>query len=117
MAMDNATERVNTALAALRTELSEMRSQDVQLMKQLMNINSSIQQLTKKQKHSKRSKSTRSQRTNFKEMIRATTLNKISEDVASSSSESDYESDSSSDEEIFRANVKLWKYSKAGDSE
>lgn len=33
-------------------------------------------------------------------------------DVASSSSESDYESDSSSDEEIFRANVKLWKYSK-----
>lgn len=79
MAMDNATERVNTALAALRTELSEIRSQDVQLMKQLMNINSSIQQLTKKQKHSKRSKSTRSQRTNFKEMIRATTLNKISE--------------------------------------
>lgn len=78
--MDNATERVNTALAALRTELSDMRNQDVQLMKQLMNINSSIQQLTKKQKHSKRSKSsTRSQRTNFKEMIRATTLNKISE--------------------------------------
>jgi predicted nucleic acid-binding Zn-ribbon protein len=80
MAMDNATERVNTALAALRTELSEMRNQDVQLMKQLMNINSSIQQLTKTQKHSKRSKSsTRNQRTNFKEMIRSTTLNTISE--------------------------------------
>ncbi|XP_063402035.1 uncharacterized protein LOC134686298 [Mytilus trossulus] len=113
--MANATERVNTALAALRTELSDMRNQDVQLMKQLMNINNSIQQLTKKQKSSKRSKGSKSQKTNFKEMIRTSTLSKIDEDSTSSSSESDYESDTSSDEEIFRTNVKLWKYSQSSE--
>lgn len=77
--MANATERVNTALAALRTELSDMRNQDVQLMKQLMNINNSIQQLTKKQKSTKRSKGSKSQKTNFREMIRTSTLSKIDE--------------------------------------
>ena len=77
MANDYATERMNSAFAVLRTELNEMRSQDVQLMKQLLNINNSIQQLTKKQKCSKRRD--RSQRSSFKEMIRASTLSKINE--------------------------------------
>jgi hypothetical protein len=44
MANDYATERMNSAFAVLRTELNEMRSQDIQLMKQLLNINNSIQQ-------------------------------------------------------------------------
>ena len=79
MAYENATERVNSALTLLRTELNEMRNQDVQLMRQLMNMNNSIQQLTKHQKQKKRSRSSKTQRTNFKEMIRATTLNKINE--------------------------------------
>jgi septal ring factor EnvC (AmiA/AmiB activator) len=77
MANDYATERMNSAFAVLRTELNEMRSQDVQLMKQLLNINNSIQQLTKKQKCSKRRD--RSQRSSFKEMTRASTLSKINE--------------------------------------
>ena len=77
MANDYATERMNSAFAVLRTELNEMRSQDVQLMKQLLNINNSIQQLTKKQKCSKRRN--RSQRSSFKEMTRASTLSKINE--------------------------------------
>ena len=54
MANDNATQRVNSALAVLRNELDEMRNQDVQLMKQLLNINSSIQQLSKRNTHSRR---------------------------------------------------------------
>lgn len=77
MANDYATERMNSAFAVLRTELNEMRSQDVQLMKQLLNINNSIEQLTKKQKNSK--PRSRSQRPSFKEMIRASTLSKINE--------------------------------------
>jgi len=54
MANDNATERVNSALAVLRSELSEIRDQDVQLMKQLLNINDSIKELSKKQTNPKR---------------------------------------------------------------
>lgn len=54
MANDNATERVNSALAVLRSELGEMRDQDVQLMKQLLNINDSIKELSKKQANPKR---------------------------------------------------------------
>lgn len=77
MANDYATERMNSAFAVLRTELNEMKSQDVQLMKQLLNINNSIQQLTKKQKSSKRRN--RSQIPSFKEIIRASTLSKINE--------------------------------------
>jgi len=77
MANDYATERMNSAFAVLRTELNEMRSQDAQLMKQLLSINNSIQQLTNKQKCSQRRN--RSQRSSFKEMIRASTLSKINE--------------------------------------
>lgn len=54
MANDNATERVNSALAVLRSELSEIRDQDVQLMKQLLNINDSIKELSQKQANPKR---------------------------------------------------------------
>ena len=80
MAHDNATDRVNSALATLRNELSEMRNQDVQLMKQLLNINNSIQQLSKRQKHSKRVKIiNRGKRPLLSEMFTVPTLTKIDE--------------------------------------
>lgn len=72
-----ATDRVSSALAVLRTELNEVRSQDVQLMKQLLNLNSSIQQLTKKQKKSK--SSSRNRKTTLKELMRSSTMSKINE--------------------------------------
>lgn len=72
-----ATDRVSSALAVLRTELNEVRSQDVQLMKQLLNLNSSIQQLTKKQKKSK--SSNRNRKATLKELMRSSTMSKINE--------------------------------------
>ncbi|XP_071133638.1 uncharacterized protein [Mytilus edulis] len=107
-----ATDRVSSALAVLRTELNEVRSQDVQLMKQLLNLNSSIQQLTKKQKKSK--SSSRNRKATLKELMRSSTMSKINED--SVTSESDDDSCSSSDEDVFKTNVKLWKYAKSVDS-
>lgn len=43
-----ATERVDKALATLKSELMELRSQDVDLMKQLITINDTIRELTPK---------------------------------------------------------------------
>ncbi|CAG2222063.1 unnamed protein product [Mytilus edulis] len=46
--MENtAEERINIALETLKKELVEMRSLDVELMKQLLSINDTIQKLTK----------------------------------------------------------------------
>lgn len=72
--MTSETDRMNNALATLRSGLTEIRQQDVQLMRQLMNISSSIQQLTKEQKYTKRSK-----KTSIKDIIRISTLGKIDE--------------------------------------
>ncbi|XP_033740477.1 uncharacterized protein LOC117327536 [Pecten maximus] len=48
------TDRITSALATLRSEMLDLRQQDVQLMKQLMNINNNIQTLTKRHKNSEK---------------------------------------------------------------
>ncbi|XP_076077881.1 uncharacterized protein LOC143048213 [Mytilus galloprovincialis] len=118
MANDNATERVTSALAVLRNELSEMRNQDVQLMKQLLNINNSIQQLSKKNKSTKRVRvSHRGRRPLLSDAFKTAELTKIDEDVSSSSSDSEGDNDECADKGLFRTNVKLWKYSQSSDSD
>ncbi|XP_021349189.1 uncharacterized protein LOC110447666 [Mizuhopecten yessoensis] len=43
-----ATDRINSALATLKSDMIDLRQQDVQLLKQLMCINENIQKLTKR---------------------------------------------------------------------
>ncbi|XP_060069616.1 uncharacterized protein LOC132549683 [Ylistrum balloti] len=43
----NSADRINCALATLRSDMIDLRQQDVKLMKQLMCINDNIQTLTK----------------------------------------------------------------------
>lgn len=48
MIQSSVDERITLALSTLRNELLDLRSQDVKLMKQLLNINDTIQTLTKR---------------------------------------------------------------------
>ncbi|OWF52474.1 uncharacterized protein LOC110447667 [Mizuhopecten yessoensis] len=45
-----ATDRINNALATLRSDMLDIRQQDVQLMQQLMCINDNIKTLTKRKR-------------------------------------------------------------------
>ncbi|XP_069108265.1 uncharacterized protein [Argopecten irradians] len=51
METGNACDRINTALATLRSEMLDLRQQDVQLMNQLMSINNNIKTLAKQRSH------------------------------------------------------------------
>ncbi|OWF52478.1 uncharacterized protein LOC110447675 [Mizuhopecten yessoensis] len=53
-ASGSATDRINGALATLRSEMADLRQQDVMLMKQLININDTIQSLAKRRPSSHR---------------------------------------------------------------
>ncbi|XP_033740480.1 uncharacterized protein LOC117327539 [Pecten maximus] len=53
-ASNTATDRINTALATLRSEMADLRQQDVMLMKQLIHINDTIQSLSKRRPSSHR---------------------------------------------------------------
>lgn len=46
-----ATDRINKALLTLKNELMELRSQDVELMRQLLHINDTIKELSPKPSH------------------------------------------------------------------
>ncbi|XP_060069611.1 uncharacterized protein LOC132549677 [Ylistrum balloti] len=54
-----ATDRINSALATLRSDMLDLRQQDVQLMQQLMSINENIQTLTKRRPYSGRQRKTK----------------------------------------------------------
>ncbi|XP_033740478.1 uncharacterized protein LOC117327537 [Pecten maximus] len=47
-----ASDRINSALATLRSEMLDLRQQDVQLMKQLLSINDNIKTLSKRKRSS-----------------------------------------------------------------
>ncbi|XP_063403969.1 uncharacterized protein LOC134687528 isoform X2 [Mytilus trossulus] len=53
MEQNNVDDRITLALNTLRNELLDLRSQDVKLMKQLLNINDTIQTLFKLQGHTR----------------------------------------------------------------
>ncbi|XP_060069615.1 uncharacterized protein LOC132549681 [Ylistrum balloti] len=55
----SATDRINSALATLRSDMLDLRQQDVQLMQQLMSINENIQTLTKRRPYSGRQRKTK----------------------------------------------------------
>lgn len=76
MATISAVDRMNNALAALRSELREIRSHDMTMMKQLMTMNNSVQELTKKHR---RNKSSKNKKASLKEMLRAPTMKQIDE--------------------------------------
>ena len=121
MANDSATQRVSisSALAVLKNELNEMRNQDVQLMKQLLTISSSIEQLSKRTRSVKKIRiSSRGRRPALKNVFQTQELIKIDEDAfVGSSSDSDGDIDENTGKGIFRTNVKLWKYSQNSDSD
>ncbi|XP_060069609.1 uncharacterized protein LOC132549675 [Ylistrum balloti] len=45
---EKSSDRINNALATLRSEMLDLRQQDIKLMKQLVSINDSIKSLTKR---------------------------------------------------------------------
>ncbi|XP_060069612.1 uncharacterized protein LOC132549678 [Ylistrum balloti] len=55
----SATDRINSALATLRSDMLDLRQQDVQLLQQLMSINENIQTLTKRRPNSGRQRKTK----------------------------------------------------------
>lgn len=71
-----AVNRMNNALAVLRSELREIRSHDMTMMKQLMTMNNSVHELTKRQR---RSKSSKNKKTSFKDLKRAPMMKQIDE--------------------------------------
>ncbi|XP_021349191.1 uncharacterized protein LOC110447668 [Mizuhopecten yessoensis] len=56
---NTATDRINSALATLRSDMLDIRQQDVQLMQQLMSINDNIKTLTKRRPNSGRQRKTK----------------------------------------------------------
>ncbi|XP_060069696.1 uncharacterized protein LOC132549754 [Ylistrum balloti] len=162
-----ATDRINSALATLRNEMADLRQQDVMLMKQLININDTIQSLAKRRPSSHRplkkklsfvngrrafvnSDESIPENTSHIQQKRMTWTSSSSfgsidsssstEDMGFMDSDSDdslcssdqtlsdslssvtsrslfiakiSETDDQSDEEIFRRNIKLWKFSQS----
>ncbi|CAC5372446.1 unnamed protein product [Mytilus coruscus] len=148
----NGAERVNMAIATLRNDLLEMRNQDVQLMKQLLNINVTIQKMTNERRCQlikpstnnhlpKRQQSVPPFMWLHKDYIGSSSCSDdISEEISDYSDTeddtfsksngfplrngivsilplSDDESDYSSDEEILKTNIKLWKFSRSYDND
>ncbi|KAK3098062.1 hypothetical protein FSP39_015783 [Pinctada imbricata] len=103
MEFGNAHDRINAAFSALQSEMREIRNQDINLMKQLMNINDSIQRLGKRSSPASASRSRRMTR----RISRKPGLGKITDEESGFSQK---------DEIQFMTNVKLWKYSQSDES-
>lgn len=97
----SATDRVNAAFATLQSELREIRTQDISLMKQLLSINDSIQRLSKKKGDKSRA------RRMTRKISRKPTLAEI---------EDEDQTFSKKDEITLLTNIKLWKYSQSDES-
>ncbi|XP_069138464.1 uncharacterized protein [Argopecten irradians] len=164
---NNAGDRLNNALATLRSEMADLRQQDVMLMKQLIHINDTIQSLSKRRPSTHRPLKKklsfvngRREFVNSDESIPETSSNihqkrmtwsfsgsfgsidssgstedmgfmdsdsddslcstehTLSDSLSSVTSKSMFiakipETDEQSYEEIFRRNIKLWKFSKS----
>ncbi|XP_061176350.1 uncharacterized protein LOC133185256 [Saccostrea echinata] len=97
----SATDRVNAAFATLQSELREIRTQDISLMKQLLSINDSIQNLSRR----------RSDKSRARRMTR-----KISRKPALAEITDEDQTYSRKDEIKLLTNIKLWKYSQSDES-
>mmetsp|Transcript_29730 Transcript_29730/g.47377 ORF Transcript_29730/g.47377 Transcript_29730/m.47377 type:complete len:113 (-) Transcript_29730:7-345(-) len=97
----SATERVNAAFATLQSELKEIRTQDISLMKQLLSINDSIQKLSKKKGDKSRA------RRMTRKVSRKPTLAEITDEEQTFSRR---------DEITLLTNIKVWKYSQSDES-
>ncbi|XP_062609811.1 uncharacterized protein LOC134271622 [Saccostrea cucullata] len=129
-----ATERINFALASLRNELRELRYQDVAIMRQLLGINNTLNEMNKTQK---KQNLNRKSQTTFTEKSRINSVlsdsnnslsSVISEDescasttsrplptVAMTLPENEAELSKSQYYGILMTNVKLWKLSQSDD--
>ncbi|XP_061177078.1 uncharacterized protein LOC133185803 isoform X2 [Saccostrea echinata] len=130
-----ATERINFALASLRNELRELRCQDVIIMRQLLGINNTLNEMTKTQR---KQSLNRKSHTTFAEKSRNNSVlsdsnnslsSAISEDESYASTTSrplptvamtlpgnEAELSGSQYHGILMTNVKLWKLSQNDDS-
>ncbi|XP_063404504.1 uncharacterized protein LOC134687968 [Mytilus trossulus] len=148
----NGADRVNMAIATLRNDLLEMRNQDVQLMKQLLNINVTIQKIAHQRRWQLIKPCTNNHKPKRQQSVppfmwlhkdyigSSSSSDDISEDMSDYSDTedetfsksngfhlrtsivsilplSDDEGDESSDEEILKTNIKLWKFSRCHDND
>ncbi|CAG2222058.1 uncharacterized protein [Mytilus edulis] len=148
----NGADRVNMAIATLRNDLLEMRNQDVQLMKQLLHINVTIQKMTNERRYQWTKSSTNNHIPKRQQSVppfmwlhkdyigSSSSSEDTSEDISDYSDTedetfsksngfplrnsivsilplSDNEGDESSDEEILKTNIKLWKFSRSHDND
>ncbi|XP_069138450.1 uncharacterized protein [Argopecten irradians] len=87
VATGNACERISNALVILRSEMLELRQQDVQLMDQLLSINNNIKTLTRRRMNPNRQ--TKKKYSSVKGRRKFINLNESIPEEDSSSADSD----------------------------
>ncbi|XP_048769770.1 uncharacterized protein LOC125675952 [Ostrea edulis] len=132
------TERINLALATLRNEMNEIRSQDVTIMKQLISLNSTLKEMNKfstktrlNRNSSRRSLEPLSRKSSMDSLLSASTdsLNSTNSDDSNISMTSrilpsavmtlpnnETELSESQYRGILMTNIKLWKLSQNDDT-
>ncbi|XP_033739296.1 uncharacterized protein LOC117326681 [Pecten maximus] len=84
-----ATDRINSALATLKSDMLDLRQQDVQLMQQLICINDNIKALTKRRPNSGRQRITKQSLLNGRRKFINQNESIPEEDSSSADSDSD----------------------------